>query len=402
MKTLTLLITAALSGGSLAQEPEDNEFYDEDFSGFEILSDEGGYRLAIGGKLENDWAFFSTDKDVELFSDSFDNGTEFRRARLSLAGDYQDWLAFKTSFDFQGSGSSFRDLYAEIQDIPALGRLKVGHFKEPFSLEALTSSSNMSFMERSLLTALSPGRNVGVMARNSILDRRATWALGLFRETDSAASGVDEGGGQEFALTGRATWIPFRKSKGRRLLHFGLGASLRNPDLGEVRFRSRPEAHLAPRIVDTGGIRADSTLLINLESALIWERATLQAEYTLAQVDAAFEDSLGFAAYYLQGAWMITGELRPYRRSSGTLRKIVPDSPFQGAHGGWGAWEAALRFSGLDLTEGSIGGGEVQVLSAALNWHLTDNLRISLDSGVADLETFGNSRFVQLRFHLDW
>ena len=41
-----------------------------------------------------------------------------------------------------GGDADFKDVYIGLDDIPFLGEIKVGHFKEPFSLNELTSSGD--------------------------------------------------------------------------------------------------------------------------------------------------------------------------------------------------------------------------------------------------------------------
>ena len=63
-----------------------------------------------------------------------------------------------------------------------IGNVRVGHFKECFGLEQLTSDNYTTFMERSLDDegAFVPGRNDGIMAYNWTENQRATWAIGTF------------------------------------------------------------------------------------------------------------------------------------------------------------------------------------------------------------------------------
>lgn len=66
------------------------------------------------------------------------------------------------------------------------GRIRAGHFKEPFSLEQLTGITNLSFMERALpVQAISPGRDMGIMCNNTALGDRVTWSAGAFLLTGS-------------------------------------------------------------------------------------------------------------------------------------------------------------------------------------------------------------------------
>src|SRR4029077_15055475 len=64
------------------------------------------------------------------------------------------------------------DAYIDIKDLPYVGRLRAGHFKEPFSLEDYgTQDVNLTFLERSSANdAFSPNRNFGVMLWNAPFD----------------------------------------------------------------------------------------------------------------------------------------------------------------------------------------------------------------------------------------
>ena len=73
-------------------------------------------------------------------------------------------------------------MYIQVRDLPVIGNVRVGHFKECFGLEQLTSDNYTTFMERSLDDegAFVPGRNDGIMAFNWTECQRATWAIGAF------------------------------------------------------------------------------------------------------------------------------------------------------------------------------------------------------------------------------
>ena len=145
---------------------------------------EGGLlRLRLGGLFQYDGAFFQEGSDLS----SADDDSEFRRARLVLEGALGKHGEFRIQYDFadkEGS-ESIDDLWASAKNLPWLGRIKLGQFKESFGLENLTSPRDTTFMELALPDAFLPGRNVGVALSNVVFDKRATWALGLFRETSS-------------------------------------------------------------------------------------------------------------------------------------------------------------------------------------------------------------------------
>ena len=72
----------------------------------------------------------------------------------------------------------------------------------------------------------------------------------------------------------------------------------------------------------------------------------------------------------------MTGEHRPYDRSKGIFKGVIPTNAFHFTKGGWGALEAALRFSYVDLNSRSIQGGEEANITAGLNWYLNGNTRV--------------------------
>ena len=46
---------------------------------------------------------------------------------------------------------------------------------------------------------------------------------------------------------------------------------------------------------------------------------------------------------------------------------------------GWGAWEAALRLSQVDLNDGALSGGRQTDLTAALNWYINDDMQLRIN-----------------------
>ena len=110
--------------------------------------------------------------------------------------------------------------YMEITKVPFVGNVKVGHFKEPFRLEALTSSKYMTFMERGLPIAFSPERNVGLMLHNSYMDNKLSIQAGIFQ---NGLSDEEQNGNRN--ITSRISYLPINNND--QLLHLGIGFSSR-------------------------------------------------------------------------------------------------------------------------------------------------------------------------------
>ena len=98
------------------------------------------FQFRIGGRLQLDAAVYDED-DRDLGS-----GTKVREARLYFAGKvYEDWR-FKTQINFADNVVSIKDAYIAYAGFERTV-VKVGNFKEPFSIQELTSPNYRTFME---------------------------------------------------------------------------------------------------------------------------------------------------------------------------------------------------------------------------------------------------------------
>ncbi len=368
--------------------------------GLRLKTADKNFQFKLGGRIMNDWTFFlSEDDDVKALVGDLEDGTEFRRARFYISGTIYDNLAFKAQYDFAGGDADFKDVYVGLKHVPVVGNVRVGHFKEPFGLEEITSSKYITFMERSLTSAFVPSRNTGLMLYNHALDERLTWAAGVFRDTDNYGDNAEDG---KYSVTTRITGLPWYEDDGKHLLHVGLAASHRDPDGDDVRYRERPGIHQCARLVDTGHFAADSVDLLGAEFALVYESASLQGEVMRSSVDAVGQEDPDFTAWYVMGSYFLTGEHRSYKRSSGAFSRVKPINDFRDEEGGIGAWEATLRYSHLDLDDAGINVGELGTITAGLNWYLNPNTRVMCNYVVGDLDNVGDTSALLMRFQIDF
>lgn len=363
-------------------------------NGFKLKSPDGATSFKFGGRIMNDFAFYSADDELEAVVGPLEEGAEFRRARLFFSGEIDERVEFKAQYDFAG-GAEVKDLYVGLVNLPVIGGVRVGHYKEPFSLEEITSSKYITFMERALpIEAFSPGRNTGVMVHRG--EERYTWAAGLFRDADDFGDAAER---DEVNLTGRVTGLPWYADGGSRLLHLGLSVSDREPTDDSIRFRSRPESHLAPRLVDTSSFAGDGVTLVDFEGALVYGPFSAQAESIQASADRLGGPDADFDSFYVFGSWFLTGEHRPYKTSAGAFDRIKPRRPLGE---GPGAWEVAVRYSTVDLDDAGIRGGELDDVTLGLNWYPYPNVRWMLNYVMADLDGAGEGDAVQMRFQIDF
>ncbi len=336
-------------------------------------SADGNFAVALVGRLHADSFWISSDEfDAAVTED----GTFFRRVRLGAQGTVYKNVEFKIELDFAKSTPVLTDVFVGLRGLGALGTLRVGHMREPFTLEVMESSNDISVPERAAaVEAFAPFRNVGIALSNAALEDRLTWSIGLFRNTDDQGQTREDGG---YSVTLRVTGLPVHDRERGLLVHVGGGASLRDPDDETVRYQARPGVGTGPRLVDTGDIKtADGVLLLNAELAVAWNALSFQGEFIVVEVDGtAGSPGLSFGGWYVQVAYTLTGEPREYKAKTGVFGSPKPKRNFRGESGGWGAFELVARLDRIDLDDGAITGGEQETAAFGLNWYLNPNTRV--------------------------
>ncbi|MEY3456957.1 MAG: Porin precursor, partial [Planctomycetota bacterium] len=253
--------------------------------------------VRLGGHVQLDYvSWLSADEQITGSpgpSDFF----EFRRLRLVADGTGYETCDFRLQMTLEPdtvgetpgvTSPDVKDAYFSMNEIPGVGRFRIGNFFVPFSLEQVTNDTNNIFLERSIPSqgVFSPDREVGVALYNCTEDERLGWATGAF--FDSISEGlkerIDDNQGARFS--GRVTWLPYYDecSEGRRLIHLGAGVLHTLDQDHRVRFRARPQIHEGPRLIDSGVIAADQYTTGNLEFAAVMGPVTVQSEAFLATV----------------------------------------------------------------------------------------------------------------------
>ena len=291
-----------------------------------------------------------------------------------------------------------------MNNIPGVGQIKVGHFKEPFSMEELTSDNNIMFIERSLVDSFAPSRNVGIQLSNTEFNQRMTWAAGVFLNSDAFGNAVDA---DQMNFTARVTGLPWVDADHPgRYLHLGAAITHQEFDKAGYRLRARPTMPY-PAYADTGvfGL-SDSANLYEIELALNYDRFSLQGEYTLGDYDHKLFGNSNYSGYYVQASVFLTPDTRPYKAANGTFDKIMPVHPFSlnPDKRGPGAWEVALRYANDDFSDCPIFGGTMDTTTIGLNWYLNPAMRImfNYDMSSIDRQPYydGNVNTFKTRFQI--
>jgi phosphate-selective porin OprO/OprP len=356
-----------------------------------------------------DGAFFVQDAEsVEQVGDLPDDAL-FRLDNLELDGQLRapfPW-SFQIEAEYDGAdqnnnqkGWTLSGLNVTIP-VQELFSLTIGNQSEGVTMERLSNSYDLVFMERSTMSqALTVPRQTGVRFKGILAGGRVNWSAGWYNGWVTNDLSFSESGN---IFNGRIAGLPVDANGGRRLLHLGAWGAYAEAQEGQAQSRSRPEVYEAPFFVDTGEQPTESSTSVGLEFAAVEGPFTLAAEYTGIHTDAPEVRDPHFWAYYVQASWALTGETRPYDRRCGCFGQLQPFRSLSFRHGGAGAFEVGARYSNIDLTSGAVDGGRFGRWSGALSWFPTSEFRFEFNYGYGTLQRFatrGRTHFYQLR--LQW
>jgi phosphate-selective porin OprO/OprP len=340
--------------------------------GIKITSADKNFEASLGGRIHFDTYLF----DNDLVDPT--GTTEFRRARLTLSGKAFGW-EYKMENDFGAGGGleGFRDVYIATKALG--GKVTIGQFKPYRSMEELTSSNEITMMERPFASA--SGLFSGRQFRQGVGYLRGgdnyTFGVTAFNTRDAAAS-RNEGVG----ASARVTFAPINDENST--LHFGLSASTENANQGSPDMRASV-AYAGRRgpsqtIATTTGASGDSVDHIGVEAAGAFGPMFFQSEFARATFGQPLGGDQDVETFYVMGSWVLTGQHKPYKAGSGVF-----GSP-KVADGG--AWELTARYDTIENKD--IEGLEVASTTLGLNYYVNPNLRFMFNYIRGDNEFTGD------------
>lgn len=377
--------------------------------GITLKTDDGRFEAKVGGRIHLDFVSLDSD-DSATYAE--DGGAYFRRARLTLSGKAYGW-EYKFENDFADAEaatavscdavdptdceaetvgtSSFRDMFIATSLFG--GKVTIGQFKPLRSLEELTSSNEITMIERPFASAsgMFSGRQFATGAKWEGGTEAMTYGIAV--QNNSVLKGADSRITEEPVVSGRVTFAPIVTDE--TAVHLGLSASMENGRVGEgARFRGRgklPATDLGTsRTLAEAGVAAGAedkaARHVGLELAGAVGPFYAQAEYIQASYSDAYDGASGpedadVAAYYLMASWFVTGEHKPYK--GGVFKSPKPNS-------GIGAFEIKARY---DLAENkdqpttATNAREISVVTVGTNWYVNPNTRFMLEYSMAEDKT---------------
>ena len=356
------------------------------------------WTVKLGGHVQLDYINWAHADDAIVGADDY---FAYRRLRLVADGTGYGVFDFRLQMTLEpgsntvpgaglpaGTGISpdVKDAYLSMNEIPWLGRVRIGNFFVPFGLEQVTNDTNNIFMERSIPTqgVFTADREVGIALYNCTENQSVSWATGAFFDniSDTQKDRIDKN--QGVRISGRLNWCPFydEPSNGRYAVHTGVGVLYTHDQDGKVQFRARPQVNLGPRLIDSGVLLADNYTTGNLEFATVWGPITLQSEAYLSNINLQTGNPETIHGAYAHLSYFLTGENRIYERFGQHGAQFGRNAPFNNLYAvpgslSLGAWEAKARWSYLNLE--TLNKGRYNDLTLGCNWYWTDRVRVMFD-----------------------
>jgi hypothetical protein len=327
---------------------------------FFIRSADGQFSISPYGYVNTDYRIYQGDGSPA-------NTFVLRQARFGFQGNYGSHIDFALLTDAAStSGSVVRDVYLNVRVRPEF-QFQAGQFKSPFAQETGIGDTNLDFVERGFQSMLYPSaasayRSPGAAIHGDIAGGVMQYWVGAFNGKGYALVNTTS----QPEVIGRLRFYPFRRSNSDWFKQLAFGGSVdfaRSRGLsGDQSFSATiPDGAYAffPQFAINGPIER-----YNGEFTYVHSQFSLRGEYdqlNMFRRNVGSEQAGGLGFISLPGivakAWdvsttyLLTGEKRPENGTPRVKNPLFgPDTPGGKGHG-YGAWELAFRFTGIQANE---------------------------------------------------
>ena len=368
-------------------------------NGFGLVSADGQSSVNLTGVVQfdarsiQDGLLESADKDAASGADNF----EVRRARIGINGTLFKDIDYEILTNVVGSSPNLVHRAYVNYGFNKAAQVRVGRFKQPFSLEELTSANAIDFMERSYGNQLVPSHRLGAGVFGEPT-KGFTYAFSIYQDGFNEISNTDQVGNSnvgrialnlaDFAKISdtvihfgaaadqgryqvlptvstdsgkvadyvtRATILSFR-SEDRGLANayrFQLGGDWITPTYGGAANNAanvKKDLKGLELVLATGPVKfqtesfnaAYSASAINYQLKGTGPSPVLTADNNAGTANLALSAKTNYYAL----VYNLTGEKWSDAYKAGVFGAIKPKSNFSTASGGgWGAWQLAARVS---------------------------------------------------------
>jgi phosphate-selective porin OprO/OprP len=336
---------------------------------FTIESANGENSISLTGRVHFDGRAYDYSRNdnfgIATVSAAGADTFDIRRARIGIKYKFGKYYSGEVTANTVGTSQDVLDVgYLDVAWFEKV-KFRFGQFKMPFSLEQLTSSNNISFIERSFVDSFIPAKERGLQVFGELIPG-TSYALAASNGTTATGSTVTGAEGDirvdDKDIIGRVT-VNFAELMKNKEAVFHLGGAFSKGDspigtgFGTFRTEARGATYFtAPTLGNTGTNNLDKSIdrqRIGLEFAAATGPFKIQTQYV--KVDHSFQGASSIDAdiktYYVEGLWTLTGEKHADRYKAGAFGGIKPNNEFDASTFTGGAWELGARYSALDASD---------------------------------------------------
>jgi len=371
---------------------------------------------------EQDLGAIRSDRDLASLADQF----ELRRARLGVKGKFAKDFKYEVVGNLPGTATvdvAYFD-WAKYDGFQIRG----GKFKQPFGLEELISSNNITMMERTYLDQTVPGKKIGMQIMGAPT-KGLTYALSTYQHNDNERDLYGDG---ELSGAGRTTFN-FAESMGdkERVMHIGLAAlnstysisgasssqtsgdasATTRATISSFRSAGRGLNNVFRGQVGTGNCNTAAAGCASEYGAKVTQRAVglegifaqgpfkVMGEFSRGQYKgeslgvnnplSASGGTAGTVEYdtatgYIEAGYLLTGEKYADSYKGGVFSSFKPKNNFDIDNNQWGLLELALRLESYQVDDIVMSGnGNNRVQGALSSYSSTGNTQTATNgSGV--------------------
>ena len=356
-------------------------------------STDNRFRYWFDNRVYFDGAMYFGENTYQGVTHEIGNGVNIRRMRFAIKAILWGHWGGEIDFDFGNNAVDIKDAY--IRYIGKNWQLKAGNFREPFSMETMTTSRYITFLERPYATEQAPSRHLGVgykMFFNKIFFEAGVFsskiANDLIRDQNKS-KGTNAG----WSVTGRFAFAPIKKD--RQVLHIGIASSYRVPKIQEIgdpinsfRYGENAETEInRKKYIDTDWVPyCETKVILGAELAYAVKNFRFQGEYIRTSIkrDSSKvpegEDRYTMQGFYVMGSWLINNADYYYNMADAEFSQIDFRNNKKGA------FEVALRYSFMDANTFKEGedipymqGGSGETYTIGVSYYFNYNVKLMLN-----------------------
>ncbi len=330
-----------------------------------VVIESGEASMKFGGFGQFDGRFVDAggEQDSSLF---------IRRLRPEMRGKLPGDVQYRIVGEFAGSSARLIEGWADTPFV-AGSRFRVGQFKEPFSLDEVTSAACLDMVERSMFaSAFAPQEDIGAGLSGQCAGKTVKYDFGVF---NGRGKNVDENNNDK-DVAGRVVISPWSGSDGLlKGLSVGVNGTAGEQDevLDGVAYRTAGRTKFFSFADD---VKQDGNRTrVGADIAYLRGPGSVKAEWMQIDTDGyslgSTNTDVRFTGWYVSATWLLTGETKVYNK------QVVPSKP------GWpGAWEVEARYESFEGGDEALESGlatgtdAVDASTLGLTWYPNKNIKV--------------------------